>query len=110
MKPWSITTTVRNPERIRGFLALLQNIEGEVWDLKTQEKFQVLLIQHKKYGAGERQFYKGLTDEQVALMETPNPIPYEVAEEILKAKNYIGGGDMRGRQSFNPLEKWDWLI
>jgi hypothetical protein len=30
---------------------------------------------------------------------------YEQAEEILNAKNYEGGGEMRGRQSFNPLEK-----
>lgn len=64
MKPWSITTTVRNPERVRDFLAVLQNIEGETWDLPIQKKFQVLLIQHKKYGAGERQFYKGLREYQ----------------------------------------------
>jgi len=105
MKPWSITTTVRNPERIRDFLAVLQEIEGEIWDLPTQKKFQILLIQHKKYGAGERQFYIVLTDEQVALMETPDIIDYEDAAEILETKNYVGGGEMRGRQSFNPLEK-----
>ena len=105
MKPWSISTTVRNPERIRDFLAVLQKIEGEIWNLATQKKYQVLLIQHKKYGAGERQFYKGFTEEQVSLMETPDPLLYEEAEEILNSKNYVGGGEMRGRQSFNPLEK-----
>jgi len=105
MKPWSITTTVRNPERIRGFLAVLQNLEGEVWDIPNQCRYQVMLIQHKLYGSGNTQFYKGLTTEQIALMETPDVIDYEAAAEILEAKNYVGGGDMRGRQSFNPLEK-----
>ena len=32
-------------------------------------------------------------------------IEFEEAEAILDSKNYVGGGDMRGRQSFNPLEK-----
>jgi hypothetical protein len=104
MKPWSITTTVRNPERIRDFLAVLQNIEGEVWNDDSQEKFQILLIQHKKYGAGNTQFYKGLIEEQVALMDTPDIISFEDAEKIYRSKNYVGGA-MRGRQSFNPLEK-----
>jgi len=104
MKPWSITTTVRNPERIRDFLAVLQNIEGEIWNKESQEKFQILLIQHKKYGAGSTQFYKELTKEQIALMETPEVIDFADAEEIYRSKNYVGGA-MRGRQSFNPLEK-----
>lgn len=105
MTPWSITTTVRNPERIRSFLSVLQQMERQVWDRANQRKFQVLLIQHKVYGAGEPQFYKGLTRQQVELMDNPEPISYEEAEKILDAKNYVGGGDIRGRQSFNPLEK-----
>jgi len=105
MKPWSITTTVRNPERIRSFLAILQKMEGEVWDRPNQKKLQILLIQYKVYGAGEAQFYKGLSKNQVLLMDTPEPITFKEAEEILDSKAYVGGGDMRGRQSFNPLEK-----
>jgi len=104
MKPWSITTTVRNPERIRDFLEVLQTIEGEIWNEETQENFQILLIQHKKYGAGNTQFYKGLTKEQIVLMETPEVIDFADAEEIYHSKKYVGGA-MRGRQSFNPLEK-----
>ena len=105
MKPWSITTTVRNPERVRNFLLILQKIAGEVWNKNNQKKFQVLLIQHKVYGAGEAQFYKGLTKKQVNLMDKQESIKYKEAEEILESKKYVGGGDMRGRQSFNPLEK-----
>lgn len=105
MKPWSITTTVRNPERIRSFLSILKKMEGQTWDRPNQKKFQVLLIQYKVYGAGEPQFYSGLTNAQVKLMDSHNPIEFTEAEDILDSKEYVGGGDMRGRQSFNPLEK-----
>jgi hypothetical protein len=105
MKPWSISTTVRNPERIRSFLSILKKMEGQIWDRPNQKKFQILLIQFKVYGAGETQFYKDLTKEQVLLMDNPEPIEFAEAEAILDSKNYVGGGDMRGRQSFNPLEK-----
>ncbi len=105
VKPWSISTTVRNPERIRSFLSIFKKLEGQIWTKANQKKFQVLLIQFKFYGAGEPQFYNGLSNKQVILMDNPDPIEYEDAEEILDSKNYVGGGDMRGRQSFKPLQK-----
>lgn len=104
-KVWSISTTLRNPERIRNFLIALQSIEGQTWDHPTQKKFQILLIQNKFYGAGSNQFYQGLSPEYVALLDSPNPISYEQAEQILEAKRYEGGGEMRGRNSFKPIEK-----
>jgi len=104
-KPWSISTTVRNPERIRDFLQVLSHIDGEKWTRQNQKKYQVLLLQYKVYGYGVSQFLNNLLPEHLRLMETPEPITYEQAESILDAKNYVGGGDMRGRQSFNPLEK-----
>lgn len=30
---------------------------------------------------------------------------FEMAESIIDAKNYVGGADMRGRQSMSPLRK-----
>ncbi|MHA1754818.1 MAG: AlwI family type II restriction endonuclease, partial [Candidatus Odinarchaeia archaeon] len=94
-KPWSISTTVRNPERIRNFLKVLKELEGQVWDRQTQKKFQVMLIQYKYYGFGSQQFYTGLSQRHLNLMSNPNKIDYREAEEILEAKNYVGGGDMR---------------
>lgn len=105
IKPWSISTTVRNPERIRDFLFVLKKMEGNVWNAENQRKFQILLIQYKMYGYGNNQFYNGLSTVQKELMSNQNIISYEDAEGILDTKNYIGGGDMRGRQSYNPLEK-----
>ncbi|MBA7519479.1 hypothetical protein ES705_11558 [subsurface metagenome] len=104
-KPWSISTTVRNPKRIRDFLKALKILEGEEWTRENQRKYQIILIQYKVYGYGRQQFYNGLSNEQLSLMENPDLITFEQAEAILETKNYVGGSDMRGRQSFNPIEK-----
>lgn len=102
--PWSISTTVRNPERLRSFLKILKILEGKIWDKETQVRFQVLLIQYKVYGFGSQQFYKDLTSAQVKLMDNPEPIILEQAQEIFTKKKYVDPA-MRGRQSLNPLEK-----
>ena len=104
MRFWSVSTTIRNPERIRSFLQVLKLMEGETWTNDNQKRFQVLLIQYKIYGFGESQFHNTLTDEQNSWLDSDN-VSYEQAENILDSKDYVGGGDMRGRQSFNPLEK-----
>ena len=102
MRFWSVSTTIRNPERIRSFLQVLKLMEGETWTNDNQKRFQVLLIQYKIYGFGESQFHNTLTDEQNSWLDSDN-VSYEQAENILDSKDYVGGGDMRGRQSFNPL-------
>jgi len=48
-KPWSISTTVRNPERLRNFLNVLKILEGQPFNSDNQIKYQILLIQHKLY-------------------------------------------------------------
>lgn len=104
-KPWSITTTLRNPERLRSFLTVLKQLEGENWNLENQRKFQILLIKERVYGYGSTQFYNGLTQEQIHLIDNQTKeISFEKAEEIFNAKNYEDPA-MRGRQSINPLKK-----
>jgi hypothetical protein len=104
MRLWSVSTTVRNPERVRSFLKVLKELDGVVWNDESQKKFQILLIQRKIYGFNERQFEKTLTAHQLEQIHSAT-FTYNQAEAILNAKNYEGGGEMRGRQSFNPLEK-----
>jgi len=41
-KPWSISTTVRNPERLRDFLKVLKRLEGQEFTSENQVKYQVL--------------------------------------------------------------------
>lgn len=104
-KPWSITTTLRNPERLRNFLVVLQQLEGSEWNLKNQKKYQILLIQNRIYGYGSRQFYNGLSQEKIDLIDDQSKeISFKKAEEIFNAKNYEDPA-MRGRQSINPLKK-----
>lgn len=103
-KPWSITTTVRNPERLRDFLIVLKQLENCRWDLENQRKYQVLLIKERIYGCGISQFYKSLSQDQIDLIDDPTKIiSYEQAEKIFNVKNYEDPS-MRGRQSINPLK------
>ena len=104
-KPWSITTTLRNPERLRNFLVVLRQLENLKWSPENQKKYQILLIQNRAYGYGSRQFYNGLSREQITLInDASQEISFERAKEIFNAKNYKDPA-MRGRQSINPLKK-----
>jgi len=104
-KPWSIATAVRNPERLRDFLAVLRQLEKSEWHPENQKKYQILLIQNRVYGYGRAQFYKELSQDQIELInDLSKDISFETAEEIFYAKGYKDP-PMRGRQSFNPLKK-----
>jgi len=47
--PWSISTTVRNPERLRDFLRVLKQLEGSNFKSENQIQYQVLLIKERLY-------------------------------------------------------------
>ena len=49
-KVWSISTTVRNPERLRNFLITLKEIENKKWNNETQIEFQARLVKNRFYG------------------------------------------------------------
>lgn len=108
--PWSITTTLRNPERLRDFLIVLKQLENCKWDLEHQRKYQILLIKERVYGFGSSQFYNGLSQKQINLIDNrQNPISYAQAEDIFDTKNYEDPA-MRGRQSINPLKKFGFVV
>ena len=109
-KAWSISTTVRNPERLRAFLVALQPLIGKRWDRVSQGEYQRLLIKSRLYGYGSQQFYNGLPHDLVA---TINDVDVEVTnaaiDRIIAAKNYQDFS-MRGRQSINPLTKFGFVF
>lgn len=110
LKAWSITTTVRNPERLRDFLIALKPLENKAWDKDNQEKYQKLLIKNRLYGFGNTQFYSGLTTNIINIINnTDNDISDEIIDKILRLKNYTDFA-MRGRQSLNPLTKFGFAI
>jgi len=109
-KPWSITTTVRNPERLRNFLIVLKQLENCKWNLENQRKYQILLIKDRVYGYGKSQFYNSLSQEQIDLVDDQTKeISFEQTEEIFNVKNYKDPA-MRGRQSMNPLKKFGFVV
>jgi len=103
-KPWSISTTVRNPERLLDFLRVLKKLEGKEFNTENQELYQILLIKERIYKptdifAKYQKYYENSEDE----------IPLEVAKEIFKNQAYTDPA-MRGRQSVNPLNKLGFAV
>jgi len=98
-KPWSISTTVRNPDRLRGFLRVLKELEGQPFNSDNQIKYQVLLIQNKLYKPTQ------LTRRQQKYIDDiEGEMPFSIAQEIFDAQDYEDPA-MRGRNSVAPLNK-----
>lgn len=109
-KAWSISTTVRNPERLRAFLVALRPLVGKEWTKETQEAYQKLLIKNRLYGYGSQQFYNGLPYEIVALInDVDQVIDDAIVDTIVEIKNYRDF-PIRGRQSINPLTKFGFAL
>lgn len=104
---WSMSTTVREAERIVGFLKTAIELDGKIWNHANQEKFQVLLIKNRQYlnNSENTQTFNNLSEEQSRLLKDKSLlISYEQAREIFDAKAYKDP-PMRGRQSMSPLTK-----
>lgn len=104
---WSMSTTVREAERIIGFLKTAIELDGEIWDKLNQERFQVLLIKNRQYlnGPDNTQSFNKLSEEQIRILKDKSiDITYGQAREIFDAKEY-NDPPMRGRQSMAPLIK-----
>lgn len=103
-KPWSISTTVRNPERLRNFLRVLCQLEGQNFDKNNQIKYQILLIKERLYIPLNIPLkFKVYYDNR------DKDMPDSIAEEIFYKQNYEDP-PMRGRQSANPLNKLGFSI
>ncbi len=103
-KPWSISTTVRNPERLRDFLRVLKTLEGKEFNEDNQILFQVLLIKERLYKPNNiplkyKKYYE----------DVERKIPIKVARQIFEYQEYQDP-PMRGRQSVNPLNKLGFAI
>ncbi len=102
----SISTTLRNPNRLIDFLRSLRQIDGLEWSPENQEKFQILLIKDRNYVPNK----VGLTDESLKILLNPNmKMTYEQAKNIFEEKNYESPS-MRGRTSISPLKEFGLAI
>ena len=99
-----MSTTVRNPERLQGFLGVLKQIEGETFNSATQEKYQILLIKPRLYLPTK------IPKQYIDLFKnSAEDITYDIAEKVFHAQKYEDP-PMRGRQSVNPLNKLGFCI
>jgi len=79
-------------------------LEGQPFNSDNQERYQILLIQHKLY------FPMNIPGEYQKYYDNPElEIPYEDAKEIFYHQKYEDPA-MRGRQSVNPLNKLGFSI
>jgi len=102
--PWSISTTVRNPERLRDFLRVLKQLEGSDFKSENQVQYQVLLIKERLYRPTKiPSTYSSLIDDFA------KEIPLDIARKIFDFQHYEDS-PMRGRQSVNPLNKLGFSI
>ncbi|CEA02969.1 AlwI restriction endonuclease [Jeotgalicoccus saudimassiliensis] len=79
---WSISTTVRNPERIVGFLKALSRLEGRQFNVEAQALFFKELIKTKEYTpTGISGYYK-------KKYEDPEDFTDEEVKDILSQVHY----------------------
>ena len=103
-KPWSLSTTVRNPERLRGFLKTLKDFEGKPFDNENQINYQIYLIKNRLYKP------QSLNEEQKEHFNAADKVmPLPAAEMIFNNQNYVDP-PLRGRNSVAPLSKIGFCI
>ncbi len=111
LRQFGISTTVRNSERVPGFLAVLKKyFEGKQWDQENQEKYQIRLIQNKLYkpiGMLDSQKHYFEDEGESMTIEQANEI-WEYQRDVQKKVSYAndkGYFGLRGRTSASPLTK-----
>lgn len=104
---WSMSTTIREAERIEGFLKTATELEGKEWNQLTQMEFQIRLIKNRQYlnNSDNAQTFNKLNEKQCNILrDKSKEMTFEEAKEIFEAKKYEDP-PMRGRQSMSPLVK-----
>ena len=105
IKPWSISTTVRSPDRLRGFLSVLAQLDGEIWDSAAQMSFQIRLIQTWLFGICWARSFGELSHDDKILIASGKDMPYARAEEIFADKKYKNPS-RRANLFVRPLVKY----
>ena len=100
-KPWSLSTTIRTPERILSFLNVLNEFNGSRYDTKFKIKFERELIQTRNYRPIKlvpeiyQKLSKGImlsnSDATLVMKENPQKIGWEGrAETHLRVLQELG--------------------
>ena len=99
MKAWSISTTIRNPERIPEFMKAVEPIVGSIWNHDSQTEFFANQIAKRIY----RPTNKNLSAKTIQLIQDEDTeITLTKAHEIIEEKNYREI-HLRGRTAMSVL-------
>ena len=99
---WSCSTTMRNPERAFQFLSTIAEMESREWTKSAQEELQSRLIKNRFYTPTKIDILP--KDLQDAFNDLNHKLTLSEAKSIFYAQNYEDA-PMRGRTSFDPIEK-----
>lgn len=99
---WSCSTTMRNPERAYQFLSTIAEMEDREWSKPAQEELQARLIKNRFYTPTKIDILP--QELQNAFNDLNHQLSLEEATAIFKAQHYEDA-PMRGRTSFDPIEK-----
>lgn len=94
MKIWSISTSLRNPNRIPQFLSILNMFNGQPWQHDTQIDYYVELIR------------AGFVNPKNI---DPNNLPSSNIAARQYMCNYFTDPAMRGRTAVSPLKKFGYI-
>ena len=99
MKAWSISTTIRNPERIPDFVKAAKPIIGSSWNKDTQIEYFANQIAIRIYKPTD----SNLSAKSIQLLNDEDAeISVAKAYDIIEEKNYTDV-HMRGRTAMSPL-------
>ena len=99
---WSCSTTMRNPERAYQFLSTIAEMEDREWTKPAQEELQARLIKNRFYTPTKIDILP--QELQDAFNDLNHQLSLEEATAIFNAQKYEDA-PMRGRTSFDPIEK-----
>ena len=103
MKTWSISTSIRNPERIPDFMRAIALMEGRTWDVQAQTDYYIHQIALRIRSKIRR---TNLSPESLAALDGPTEtLTFEQAKKIYDENEYVGDG-MRGRQDIKVLSNF----
>jgi len=98
-KVWSISTAVRNPERLPSFLRAIEPLIGREWDEESQKDLYIYEIALRIRNQIRR---SRLSPKSIDLLEGEDELSYEQAKLIFEENGYVDSA-MRGRQDRVPL-------
>ena len=103
MKTWSISTSIRNPERIPDFMRAIALMEGRTWDIQAQTDYYIHQIALRIRSKIRR---TNLSPESLAALDgATETLTFDQAKKIYEENEYVGDG-MRGRQDIKVLSNF----